>query len=239
MRDEGVHGRTHRSEELYERLRRLIVMGELRPNEPLIEVAIAERLGVSRTPVRECLQRLFAAGLVVPRNRGWAVREFQATHVRENAEIRAALEGYAAYLAAERASTDQLAAIVNIHEERLGLRATDEEKRVETNRNFHDAIIRASGNPSLGEAIYRLGQFYFSGTVARRAADDVLAQGNADHGLIVAALLDRDGTSAEHAMRDHIYRTFAVYSSIRRTEPATSGDEPSSLRRAPVAVSHE
>jgi DNA-binding GntR family transcriptional regulator len=214
-------------------------MGELRPNEPLIETAMAERLGVSRTPVRECLQRLFAAGLIVPRNRGWAVREFQISHVRENAEIRAALEGYAAYLAAERASNDQLAEIAKIHEERLSLRVTDDERRVETNRNFHDAIIRASGNPSLGDSIYRLGQFYFSGNVARRAVDDVLAQGNADHGLIVAALFDRDGTRAEHAMRDHIYRAFAVYSSIGRTDPITSMDEPSSLRRGAVVACRE
>lgn len=227
--------RVHRSQELYERLRQLIVIGKLRPNEPLIEVAIAERLGVSRTPVRECLQRLFAAGLVVPRNRGWAVREFQASHVWENAEIRAALEGYGACLAAERASPDQLEKIANIHHERLNLRPQDEEKRVETNRRFHDAIIRASGNPSLGEAIYRLGQFYFSGAVARQAPADVLAQGNTDHGLIVAALLDRDGTRAEHAMRDHIYRTFAVYSSIAGIEPAAGEGRRSVFQRASAA----
>ncbi len=54
-----------RSGEVFDRVRQAIIAGELRPNEPLIEADIAERLGVSRTPVRESLQRLAAAGLIV------------------------------------------------------------------------------------------------------------------------------------------------------------------------------
>src|SRR5207344_499138 len=60
---------------VYERLRSEIVRGELRPNERLIEAEIADRLKVSRTPVRESLQRLAADGLVVSRRRGWVVYE--------------------------------------------------------------------------------------------------------------------------------------------------------------------
>lgn len=206
-----ARGGANRTEEIYERLRHAIVVGELRPNEPLIEATIAEQLGVSRTPVRECLQRLSVAGLVVPRKRGWAVREFAQTHVMERAEIRAALEGYATFLAAMRADAAALAEIAAIHAERLGIDAGDEACRVETNRAFHDAIIRASGNASLRDAIYGLGQFYFSGMNARRSTARDLAEGNRDHARILDALRRRAPEEAERAMREHIYRTFQVY----------------------------
>lgn len=204
-------GGANRTEEIYERLRRAIVIGELRPNEPLIEASIAEQLGVSRTPVRECLQRLAAAGLVVPRKRGWAVREFAETHVIERAEIRAALEGYATFLAAVRADQRDLDRIAEIHEDRLTIAANDEAKRVTTNRAFHDAIIAACNNACLSDAIYGLGQFYFSGSMARRSTAHDLKLGNQDHACILEALLRRDGEGAERAMRQHIYRTFDVY----------------------------
>ncbi|OAF19275.1 MULTISPECIES: GntR family transcriptional regulator [Bradyrhizobium] len=199
------------SSDVYNVLRRQIVTGELRPNQPLIELDLAERLQVSRTPVRESLQRLAHAGLVVPRKRGWAVREFTPDEIRQNAELRMALEGYAASLAATRGSPSDIAAIVAIHERRLKLRRSDEEMRVKTNRDFHDAIMRASGNGRLTDAIYHSGQFYFNTPIARATTGEELALGNADHALIVAAILKRDGAAAERAMRAHIQRTFAVF----------------------------
>lgn len=209
--DVATSGRTRISEDLYERLRNAIIVGELRPNEPLIETTLAERLGVSRTPVRESLQRLSAMGLVVPRRRGWAVREFAAAHVMQAAEVRAALEGYATFLAAQRGSDEELRRIADVHQARLQLDGAAEKQRVDTNREFHDCIIRASGNSSIADSIYGLGQFYFSGTIAQRVTEDELRQGNIEHGEIVDALLARDPLRAEQAMRRHIYRTFEVY----------------------------
>ena len=209
------------SSDVHDILRRQIVTGELRPNQPLIEVDLAEGLAVSRTPVRESLQRLAHAGLVVPRKRGWAVREFTSDEIRQNAEVRIALEGYAANLAATRGSPADIAAIAAIHEQRLALRSLDEELRVQSNRDFHDSIMRASHNARLTDAIFHSGQFYFNAPIARRAVGDELAQGNADHALIVEAILRRDGAAAEQAMRAHIQRTFAVFLRVTRfVEPA-------------------
>ena len=199
------------SSDVYDILRRQIVTGELRPNQPLIEVDLAEGLGVSRTPVRESLQRLAYAGLVVPRKRGWAVREFTSDEIRQNAEVRIALEGYAANLAATRGSPADIAAIAAIHEQRLALRSLDEELRVQSNRDFHDSIMQAAHNARLTDAIFHSGQFYFNAPIARRTVGDELAQGNADHALIVEAILRHDGAAAEQAMRAHIQRTFAVF----------------------------
>ena len=199
------------SEDIYNALRRAIVTGELRPNQPLIEIDLAERLEVSRTPVREALQRLAAGGLIVPRKRGWAVREFTADEIRQNAETRMALEGYAAHLAAVRGSIEHIALIVSLHEKRLKLRRIDEQLRVETNRDLHDAIMRAAGNDRLMDAIYQSGQFYFNAPIARLTTEDEFVQGNADHAVIVAAIVAHDGSGAERAMRAHIQRTFSVF----------------------------
>lgn len=207
----GVSPSSRLSDDIYNALRRAIVTGELRPNQPLIEIDLAAKLEVSRTPVREALQRLVAAGLIVPRKRGWAVREFTADEIRQNAETRMALEGYAAHLAAVRGSTEQIALIVSLHKKRLKLRKIDEQLRVETNRDFHDAIMRAAGNDRLTDAIYRSGQFYFNAPIARLTTEDEFAQGNADHALIVAAIVSHDGSAAEIAMRAHIQRTFSVF----------------------------
>src|ERR1700754_1350669 len=102
--------------EVYERLRQAIVAGSIRPNERLIEADLAARLEVSRTPVRESMLRLAGDGLIIAHRRGWIVREHSAEEIREVYEIRAALEGFAAGLAALRATDEELAGIKAIHQ---------------------------------------------------------------------------------------------------------------------------
>ena len=140
------------SDEVYEKLRLAIVTGEIRPNAPLIEVDLANALKVSRTPIRESLQRLAADQLVVPRKRGWAVKEYSAQEIQESYEVRAALEGYAARLAATRASDDEIAAITEIQRLRDAETNPTREFRVRTNRQFHDGIIKAARNEPSTEA---------------------------------------------------------------------------------------
>lgn len=218
--DAAVRSPARRADEIYESLRRAIVTGEIRPNQPLIELDLAAQLGVSRTPVRESLQRLVTAGLVVPRKRGWAVREFTYEQMEENAEVRVALEGYAAYLAAKRGSEQAIATIAAVHRSRLTLRAGDEKLRLQTNRKFHDAILHAAGNQRLLDTIYNAGQFYFSGATVGLTTEEELAQGNADHASIVEAIVARDSPAAEQAMRTHIQRTFSVYRRVAQAQPA-------------------
>ena len=97
-----------RSDEIHDRVRADIVHGVLRPNQRLVEVELAERLAVSRTPVRETLQRLVLEGLVRRDRRGWVVHEHSAEEISSIYEVRAALEGYAAFLAAGRATAGEL-----------------------------------------------------------------------------------------------------------------------------------
>ncbi len=90
-------------EKVYQSLRRMVLLGEIRPNERLVETELASRLQVSRTPVREALQRLASDGLIVSRLPGWVVYEHSPMEIRDLYEARVALEGYAARLAALRA----------------------------------------------------------------------------------------------------------------------------------------
>jgi len=220
MSDMNGQSKARRSDEVYEWLRRAIVTGELRPNEPLIEADLAEKLAVSRTPVRESLQRLASMGLILPRKRGWSVREYTPLEIRENSEVRIGLEGYATFLAAERASESELSVILALHRSRLDLKTADEALRVKTNREFHDSIIAAAGNPRLTNAIYASGQFYFNAPIARLTFEEELRLGNAEHERIVDCLLARDAAGAETAMRDHIRRTFSVFQRVTELKQA-------------------
>jgi DNA-binding GntR family transcriptional regulator len=200
-----------RSDDVYERLREAIVTGRARPNERLIEAELAERLQVSRTPVRESLQRLAAEGLVVSRRRGWVVLEHTSTEIREIYEARAALEGYCARLAAERATEAQLKEIASLHRgDPKRILKSSRQHLVEVNDRFHDAIVAAAQNKRLADMIRRNRTFYFTFRIAQLYSDEEADASIAGHLAIVRALLQRDSNRAERAMRAHINLALAV-----------------------------
>ena len=203
-----------RSQAVYEHLRGAIVSGALRPNEPLVEAEISERLNVSRTPVRESLQRLATEELIVPRRRGWAVREYSPQDAQNLAEIRVALEGYAAFLAAERADSAHIERLQAIHETRLTLNPDQEEERVRTNLAFHNAVIEAANNPSLHGAIRASTRFYFNRPIAHETPEMLMRLGNKDHAVILQAIRSRKPKEAEEAMRHHLNRTYKMMERI-------------------------
>jgi len=200
-----------RSDDVYERLREAIVTGRARPNERLIEAELAERLQVSRTPIRESLQRLAAEGLVVSRRRGWVVLEHTSTEIREIYEARAALEGYCARLAAERATEAQLKEIASLHRgDPKRILKSSRQHLVEVNDRFHDAIVAAAQNERLADMIRRNRTFYFTFRIAQLYSDEEADASIAGHLAIVRALLQRDSNRAERAMRAHIDLALAV-----------------------------
>lgn len=191
--------------EVYERLRKAIVEGTIRPNERLVEVDLAERLEVSRTPVRESMLRLAGDGLIVNVRRGWVVREHSPSEIRQVYEVRAALEGFAAYLAAERASDEELAGIEAIHlsyaEQYKG---SSRGERVAHNDEFHEAIIAATHNDLLAQRIHDNSQYYFIHRIAGFLTDEEVDASIVGHGEQVAALLARDSARAERVVRSHV-----------------------------------
>jgi len=200
-----------RSDNVYERLREAIVTGRARPNERLIEAELADRLQVSRTPIRESLQRLAAEGLVASRRRGWVVLEHTSAEIREIYETRAALEGYCARLACERATEAQLREIASLHRgDPKRILKSSRQHLVEVNDRFHDAIIAAAQNGRLADMIRRNRTYYFNFRIAQLYSDEEAKTSIAGHQAIVRALLHRDPNRAEREMRAHINVALSV-----------------------------
>ena len=194
-----------RSQSLYERLRHAIIHGELRPNQRLVEIDLAGDLNSSRTPIRECLQRLAIDGLVDHHGRGWTVHEHSASEVREIYEVRAALEGYAARLVSQRATPDELTTIKKL--------ATPDPGRIHSsmpNESFHDSIIRATGNTHLIDTISRSRQYYFNHRLAVLYTDAERAEAWGDHQAIARAIEARDGDLSEALSRRHVETSLQI-----------------------------
>jgi DNA-binding GntR family transcriptional regulator len=193
---------TNLASEVYEELRKSIVEGSIRPNERLIEADLAAMLQVSRTPIRESMLRLAGDGLIVPHKRGWIVREHSQQEIREVYEIRAALEGFAAGLAAQRATDEELTGIKAIHQAYIDT-VSDESRGqlVEHNDAFHNAVIAAAKNNLLAEQIRRNSQYYFIHRISGFLTDEEVRGSIAGHESVVQALVARDADLAESTAR--------------------------------------
>ncbi|WP_424985122.1 GntR family transcriptional regulator [Microbulbifer sp. S227A] len=177
--------------------------GELLPGDRLRETELAERLGVSRTPVREAIRQLEADGLVshVPRH-GATLRKLDYAEVMELYEMRAVLEGTAARLAARAASDVELDELETLNEQLASIGTGLEAARLNT--IFHATLLDAAKNRflaksmvSLKKAMMILGPTMLSDHNRAMAAD-------AEHRRVIEALKARDGAAAETAMRAHI-----------------------------------
>ena len=203
--------RESRTDAAYERLRQAIVRGELRPNERLIETDLAEQFAISRTPIREVFQRLGSEGLIVRVRRGWRVREHTPDEIREIYEARAALEGYAALLAAQRGSDEDLERIRAIHaDEDSPEPRTARDHLVEVNDAFHQAILDAAHNERLRQLARESREYFFNHRIASLYSDEEAEASVEQHEEIVRALLARDPAAAEQAVRAHILQALEL-----------------------------
>lgn len=199
------------------RLRTDIIQGSIRPNERLIAADLAERLNISRTPVREALQLLEAEGLVVAVKRGYMVREHTSEEIREIYEVRAALEGMAARLVATRATDEAIQAVEDIGAHDHELASVERSRLVDLNDQFHAAIVEASANERLGRINRLNSEHFFNYKIAELYTDAEALASVRGHAAIVEALKARDGDAAEKAAREHSDEAMEVtLSKIRR-----------------------
>lgn len=210
-RHPGTATQPSRGQGAYERLRADIVTGRLRPNERLVEADLADRLEVSRTPVRECLQRLATEGLVANRRRGWVVHEHTPDEIREVYDLRAALEGFAARLAAERATPDQAATMERLAAvDPAAYAVPPRTDLVDYNQTFHDTVVAAAGSGRLAETIRRSREYYFNHRIAAVYSEADVAAALAGHRAIAAAVKERDADAAERLTRAHVYEALEL-----------------------------
>ncbi len=200
------------------RLRELILAGELPPGQRIPELALVERLGVSRTPVRAALVRLAEEGLLEAlAGGGFAVRDFSETDICDAIELRGTLEGLAARLAAQRgadavvlaglrdcvAQIDELLAPPQLSDAAFGA-------YVEQNGRFHRLLAKAAGSVLVQRQIERVVTLPFAspnGFVLLRAsgahARDALVVAQAQHRAVLDAIVRGEAARADAVMQEH------------------------------------
>lgn len=191
---------------VFETLREAIIDGELPPGERLMEIQVAEELGVSRTPVREAIRKLELEGLVamIPR-KGAYVAGLSMKDVIEVFEIRAALEGLAASLAAERATDEELEDL-----ERQLVRTTnlidasDLNGMVEIDTDFHSLLYTVSRNNRLAQIINNLREQIQRFRQTSLSFPGRMKEALEEHREIVEAVSSRDPELARRLAQEHI-----------------------------------
>lgn len=184
-----------------------IESGSYRPGDRLVESELAERFGVSRTPVREALQRLETQSMLARDGRSLIVASLDHNQLAELFVVRAELEGLAARLAAKHATREEVRVLADmVTEDRVHL--GDPEALSRANRRFHNQIHLASHNRYL---VQQLGLVHRS--MALLATTSLAAEGRgeaalAEHAAIVDAIAAGDGDAAQEALRAHISKAF-------------------------------
>lgn len=192
-----------RTASAYEQIRSAIIDGSIAPGTPLVEVALAERVGVSRTPVREALTRLEHDGLIVRDGSGLVVREHSVEEVLDIYETRIALEATAARLAADRRSSYDLISLRRVHGQLVEMDEASPAEMAAANREFHHTIWLTSRNASLIDLLERLDQHLARYSATTLVAPGRWAESNQQHGAMVEAIDARDGTLAGNLASIH------------------------------------
>lgn len=198
--------RETRAEQLRVWIETEIVAGRFRPGEKLDEKALADRLSVSRTPIREALRALAAVGLVSLENRlGATVAQPSVLEIMELFETVGEFEAVAARLACIKGDAEALAAIAEAHDAcRLAAQSDDPKRYFEANGAFHRWIWSASGNAVLREQISvvdrRLAPYRKFITFRQGRSQDAIEE----HEQIAQAICARRPNEAMDAMRAHV-----------------------------------
>lgn len=194
-------------ERVYELVRGDIISCALMPGREIREAALAGLYGVSKSPVRDAMQKLEAEGLVeVEPRRGYRVSQVRIEDAEHTLELRTILETAAVRCAARRASDAELAAL-----DRFGAPDTSSVQAFAVdNEAFHEKLSELSGNPRLGAEIRRIMEYYRRLAIVSLTAladEGGFDAAVADHIAIIGALQARKGaTAAQHVTR-HINRS--------------------------------
>ncbi len=216
-------------EGVYQILREAIVEGDLLPGEHLAEQQLAEELGVSRTPVREALRRLALEGFVVmvPR-RGSYVAGLSLKDMNDVFELRMALEGLGAYLAAQRITPQELIAVRESQAQlEVAIAANDQNEVISADTRFHSLIYAASRNRRLIHIIGNLSDQIQGFRLKSLFAPGRLRDTAREHKRLIMALERRDGLVARRLAEEHVRQ--AEVSILRSQEKMTGADERSNV----------
>jgi GntR family transcriptional regulator, vanillate catabolism transcriptional regulator len=202
-----------------QRIREMILQGQLAPGQRVTEAGVAEHLGISRTPVRQALPALAQEGLLVASGaRGYTVREFTIQEILDAIDVRAALEGIAAHaLAARGLPRAILKAFGDCLEEgdeifvKRKLVEEDGVRYGQMNERFHRLILEGAGKTIVSDLAARCQMVPFASpsSIAFDSLDDAVAYdlllyAHRQHHAIVDAMEGGEGARAEALLREHV-----------------------------------
>ena len=191
---------------VFNTLRQAIITGEFAPGERLMEISLANRLGVSRTPVREAIRKLELEGLVImiPR-KGAQVAKITEKNLRDVIEIRTVLEEFATVLACERINQDGISELRQAHEDfALAVEKGDLLDIVDKDEIFHNTIFGATNNDRLITIINNLREQFYR--YRMEYVKDIRQRSNLveEHRKLLDAISNRDSVRAKDLMRTHL-----------------------------------
>ncbi|MBM3621918.1 MAG: GntR family transcriptional regulator [Alphaproteobacteria bacterium] len=188
------------------RLRDMIVEGGLEPGARLNERELCERLGISRTPLREAFRVLATEGLIaLPPNRGAQVVKLSPQDVRDTFDVMGALEGLSGELACRHVTDADIAALRVMHEEMVACHARrDLPNYYRINRVIHERINAIAGNPTLTRTYRALNDRLHALRFRSNYIQEKWDRAVADHGEMLDALAGRDGERMRRVLVGHL-----------------------------------
>lgn len=191
---------------VFNTLRQAILKGELEPGERLMEIQLAERLGVSRTPIREAIRKLELEGLVlmIPR-KGAEVAEISEKSLREVLEVRRSLEELAIELACQRVTAEELTELEEAEHDFAKAVETGEVMAIaESDEHFHELIYHATANERLVQILNNLREQMYRYRLEYIKDEDRRQILVVEHEHILRAIRSRNIQEAKSAVREHI-----------------------------------
>lgn len=217
-------------------LRSLVLSGEYARGQRLPEVAIAKQLGLSRTPLRQAMDRLVAEGLLERITTGGCrVASFSKNDISDAIEMRGVIEGTAARLAAERGVDPTLmeqagAVLDNIDQALCTMDGLNFDQYVVANARFHALLARFPSSPIVAREIERISMLPFASPSAFLSDQamvpdfqDSLRYAQRQHRAILEAIMAREGARAEALTREHARLALANFNHLNETRLTLAG----------------
>ena len=196
------------AKDAYSLILEAIESGLFKPGDRLVESELADKFGVSRTPVREALQRLETQGMLTRDGRSLIVASLDHNQLSELYVVRTELEGLAARLAARHATEEELHVLRSMVTEDKALLGGDPRLLSRANKRFHKQIHLASHNRFLIQQLDLVHRAMALMATTSFAAEGRDAPALAEHEKIVAAIEARDAEGAYQALKTHISRAY-------------------------------
>ena len=191
---------------VFNTLRQAILKGELEPGERLMEIQLAERLGVSRTPIREAIRKLELEGLVlmIPR-KGAEVAKISEKSVRDVLEVRRSLEELAIELACQRMNEEDIQKLEEAQAAFVkAIQSGDAMAIAESDEHYHDVIYHGTDNDRLVQILFNLREQMYRYRLEYIKDADKRQILLLEHEQILKAIKNRRVTEAKDTMRAHI-----------------------------------